>query len=173
MLRDGLSELKAMAKKRLNAKDLIEKITKLARERMLAEPVIAIDSLKSLKRVQPATILVVEDDDIVRKSLQRIFSADGYNVVAVQNAAELTDVLSESSIDLILLDVGLPWVNGFELAEMIKNHPEMKSIPLVFLSGHSDQEMIRKGFSVGAHDYITKPFEIETVKKTVKTLLDA
>lgn len=159
-------------KKRLNAKDLIEKIARLTRERMLAEPVISIDSLKNMKRLQPQTILVVEDDDIVRKSLQRILGAEGYHVLAVENAAELSDVLSESSIDLIILDVGLPWVNGFELAEMIKNHRETRSIPIVFLSGHSDQEMIRKGFSVGAHDYITKPFEIETVKKTIKTLLN-
>jgi two-component system, OmpR family, aerobic respiration control protein ArcA len=159
-------------KKRLNAKDLIEKITQLARERMLAEPVVSIDSLKNLKSTQPSTILVVEDDDIMRKSLHRIFATEGYNVIAVESAAELTNVLSESSIDLILLDVGLPWVNGFELAEMMKNHRETRSIPIVFLSGHSDQEMIRKGFSVGAHDYITKPFDIETVKKTVKTLLD-
>jgi two-component system aerobic respiration control protein ArcA len=159
-------------KKRLYAKDLIESITKLARERMLAEPVISINSLKGMKKSQPATILVVEDDDIMRKSLHRIFSSDGYNVLVAENATELSEVLAESSIDLILLDVGLPWVNGFELAEMIKNHRETKSIPIVFLSGHSDQEMIRKGFSVGAHDYITKPFEIDTVKKTVKTLLN-
>lgn len=159
-------------KKRLNAKDLIEKIARLTRERMLAEPVISIDSLKNMKRLQPQTILVVEDDDIVRKSLQRILGVEGYHVLAVENAAELSDVLSECSIDLIILDVGLPWVNGFELAEMIKNHRETRSIPIVFLSGHSDQEMIRKGFSVGAHDYITKPFEIETVKKTIKTLLN-
>jgi two-component system aerobic respiration control protein ArcA len=160
-----------MRTKRLNAKDLIAKITKLARERMLAEPVISIDSLKSTKVQQPSTILVVEDDDIMRRSLQRIFGADGYNVLAVQDAAELTEVLSESTIDLIILDVGLPWVNGFELAEMIKAHSETKSIPIVFLSGHSDQEMIRKGFSVGAHDYITKPFEVETIQRTVKALL--
>lgn len=161
-----------MAKKRLNAKDLVEKITRLARERMLAQPVVSIDSLKSFKKDQPATLLVVEDDEIMRRSLQRIFSAEGYNVVAVQDAAELSDVLNESSIDLIILDVGLPWINGFELAELMKSHRETRSIPIVFLSGHSDQEMIRRGFSVGAHDYITKPFEVETVKKTVKALLN-
>lgn len=159
-----------MSKKKINAKDLVAKIEALTRNRILAQDVVSIDQLK--KRPVAQTILVVEDDDILRKSLIRIFETEGYKVLAVQDSAELGDVLENSSIDLILLDVGLPWVDGFELAEMMKAHSETRRIPIVFLSGHSDKEMIRRGFSVGADDYITKPFEVESVKKTIRTLLD-
>ncbi len=157
-------------KKKINARDLVQKIEALTRNRILAQEVVSIDQFK--KRPVAQTILVVEDDDILRKSLIRIFETEGYKVLAVQDAAELSEVLENSSIDLILMDVGLPWVDGFELAEMMKAHIETRRIPIVFLSGHSDKEMIRRGFSVGADDYITKPFEVESVKKTIRTLLD-
>lgn len=157
-------------KKKINARDLVQKIEALTRNRILAQDVVSIDQLK--KRPVAQTLLVVEDDDILRRSLIRIFESEGYKVLAVQDAAELSEVLENSSIDLILMDVGLPWVDGFELAEMMKGHIETRRIPIVFLSGHSDKEMIRRGFSVGADDYITKPFEVETVKKTIRTLLD-
>ncbi|MEK6556320.1 MAG: response regulator, partial [Bdellovibrionota bacterium] len=110
----------------------------------------------------------------IRRALRSIFESEGYKVIVAQDATELSDVFDDysNSIHLILLDVGLPWVNGFELAEMMKEHKDIKKIPIVFLSGHSDQEMIRRGFSVGADDYITKPFELETVKRTIRTLLE-
>jgi two-component system aerobic respiration control protein ArcA len=70
------------------------------------------------------------------------------------------------------MDVGLPWINGFELATMMKSNEDLRHIPIVFLSGHADREMIQKGFSVGANDYITKPFEVDKVQKTIQTLLE-
>ena len=118
------------------------------------------------------TLLVVEDDETLRKALKRIFEASGYRVLAASDGSELSEVLYETYIDLIMLDVGLPWIDGFELAEMMKNHPDLNPVPIVFISGNSDQEAIKKGFFVGAHDYITKPFDIEKVKKTVDTLLE-
>jgi two-component system aerobic respiration control protein ArcA len=74
-------------------------------------------------------------------------------------------------VDLILLDVGLPWINGFELAEMMKGHKDLSEIPLVFLSARTSDADMKRGFSVGADDYIKKPFDIEKVKKTVNTLI--
>ncbi len=162
-------------KKKINARDLVEKIEILTRKRIMAEEVVSLQSLHNLKKKpEVTTILVVEDDESMRRALRRIFESEGYKVIVAQDATELSDVFDDysNSIHLILLDVGLPWVNGFELAEMMKEHKDIKKIPIVFLSGHSDQEMIRRGFSVGADDYITKPFELETVKRTIRTLLE-
>ncbi len=74
-------------------------------------------------------------------------------------------------MDLIVLDVGLPWINGFELAEMMKANEDLSEIPLVFLSARTSDEDIKRGFAVGASDYIKKPFDIEKVKRTVNTLI--
>ncbi|MGE0526017.1 MAG: PleD family two-component system response regulator, partial [Bdellovibrionales bacterium] len=74
-------------------------------------------------------------------------------------------------VDLIILDIGLPWINGFELAEMMKAHPDLKDIPLIFLSARTSDQDVKRGFDVGADDYITKPFDIEKVKRTVNTLV--
>jgi two-component system aerobic respiration control protein ArcA len=88
------------------------------------------------------------------------------------DGAELSTVLDDKPIDLIILDVGLPWLNGFELAQLLKEHKDLKSIPLVFVSGKSSEEDLKKAFELGANDYIKKPFDIEKLKKTVRTLLE-
>jgi len=153
------------------SKKLFLKIERLVRARMLSEKVISLQSLRDLHREQPAKILVVEDDEILRKSLRRILESESYHVVTAQDATELSTVVENFLFDLIIMDVGLPWINGFELAELMKQHDQIKHIPLVFISGHSEVEMIKKGFRVGADDYLTKPFDLEKVKKTVRTLL--
>jgi two-component system, OmpR family, aerobic respiration control protein ArcA len=155
----------------VNSKALFAKIEKLVRERMISEKVVSLGDLKSIKRKQAPRILVVEDDDIVRKSLKRILESESYHVVTAEDATELSVVVENMLFDLILMDVGLPWIDGFELAQLMKQHDQIKNIPLVFISGHSEKDMMRKGFSVGADDYLTKPFDLEKVKKTVKTLL--
>lgn len=155
----------------VDSRGLMSKIEGLVRERMLSEKVVSIQDLKSLKKRQNPRILVIEDDEFVRRSLQRILESEKYTVVTAEDATQLSQVVESFLFDLILLDVGLPWVNGFELAAMMKQHEQIKHIPLIFISGHNEMDMIKKGFSVGADDYLTKPFEIEKVKKTVMTLL--
>jgi two-component system, OmpR family, aerobic respiration control protein ArcA len=173
MLRDGLKSKGFISlKKKVNSKDLVERIAKLARERVTSLDVVSLEDFKDLdlKKVPP-TLLVIEDDETLRKSMKRIFESVGYRVLAASDGPELSEVLYETAIDLIMLDVGLPWIDGYELATMIKEHNDLKSVPLVFISGHNSEGSIKKGFDVGAHDYITKPFDVEKVKKTVNTLL--
>jgi two-component system aerobic respiration control protein ArcA len=158
--------------KSADSKNLLSKIESLARERMTSGKLVSFDDLKSLRKKQSPRILIVEDDEIVLKSLRRILESEDYRVVTAEDARELALVVEEFFFDLIMLDVGLPWVNGFELAEMMKEHPEIRKIPLVFISGHSDVETIKKGFAVGADDYITKPFDLAKIKKTIYTLLE-
>lgn len=103
--------------------------------------------------------------------MKRIFEMDGFIVKMAADSTELSKVLEDSGPDLILLDIGLPWINGFELAELLKAHKDLKKIPLVFVSGKTSEEDIKKAFAIGADDFVKKPFEIEKLKKTVATLL--
>jgi two-component system, OmpR family, aerobic respiration control protein ArcA len=153
-------------------KDLIKKIEAKVKEAMVKEGVVDLKAFRVLKnRANLKTILLIEDDETMRTALKRIFEHEGYNVKSAADGTQLASVLDDSPVDLIMLDIGLPWINGFELAHLLKEHPDLKQIPLVFLSGRTSDEDIKRGFDAGADDYIKKPFDIEQIKKTVSVLL--
>ena len=156
----------------MGTRDLVERISKLARARMAAGPVVQISDAKSLKNKKTPTLLIVEDDESVRRSLQRIIEGLNFRVLAARDGVELSEVFGDVLVDLVVLDVGLPWVNGYELAQMMKEDDALKSVPILFISGSNDVGAMKKGFEVGAHDYITKPFDVKTVQKTICALLE-
>lgn len=161
-----------MAKKKINASDLVSKIEKIARARMASGEVVELNNFRDLKKkVEPKAILVIEDDETMRAAMKKIFEMDGFLVRLAADGTELAGALEDITPDLILLDVGLPWLNGFELAQMMKEHKDLKKIPLVFVSGKTSDEEVKRAFEVGASDFIKKPFEIEKLKKTVNALL--
>ncbi len=169
MQKDGS---KQMAKKKIQAGDLIAKIEKIAKSRMASGEVVELQNFRELKKkTDPKIILVIEDDETMRNAMKRIFEMDGFTVKLAADGTELSVVLDETAPDLILLDIGLPWLNGFELGQMLKEHKDLKKIPLVFVSGKTSEDDIKKAFELGADDFIKKPFEIEKLKKTVATLL--
>jgi two-component system aerobic respiration control protein ArcA len=162
-----------MKNKKINTRDLVEKIERLTKSKMAEQDVVSLESFRDFKnKVDPYLILVIEDDETMRMGMKRIFESEGYSVRLAADGAELSTVLDDKPIDLIILDVGLPWLNGFELAQLLKEHKDLKSIPLVFVSGKSSEEDLKKAFELGANDYIKKPFDIEKLKKTVRTLLE-
>jgi len=161
--------------KKFSTSDLIRKIEKLTKQRIAGQEVVALDQFREAsKKIHPTTILVIEDEETQRNSLKRILESDGYQVKLAEDSAQLSSLLEEDiQIDFIIMDVGLPWVNGFELAQMLKEHPDLKHIPLVFLSATAELEDLQKGREVGASDYIKKPFDIEKLKTRIKELLQA
>ncbi len=162
----------AKTPRRMHTKDLVDKIEKITKERMAREKVVNIRDLRQMRPPeQPLTILVIEDDETIRAALKRIFEGEGYKVIAAADGTQLSAVLDDNPIDLIILDVGLPWINGFELATLMKSHADLKNIPLIFVSGRTSEADIKQGFEVGADDFIKKPFDIEKIKKTVHTLM--
>lgn len=159
-------------KKKINTQDLISKIERITKARMADQPVVALDQFRDLKKkMDPKVLLIIEDDETMRSGMKRIFESDGYVVKMAEDGSALSKVLEDSSPDLIMLDVGLPWINGFELAQLLKEHKDLKKIPLIFVSGNTSEEDIKRAFEIGADDYIKKPFEIEKIRKTVETLL--
>lgn len=160
-----------MAKK-INTKDLVDQIEKITKARIASQPVVSLDQFRDAnKKLHPKTLLIIEDDESMRAAMKRIFEQDGYVLKIAADATELSKVLDDKPVDLILLDIGLPWINGFELAQMLKGHKDLKSIPLVFVSGNASDEDMKRGFALGADDFIRKPFDVEKLRKTVSTLL--
>jgi two-component system, OmpR family, aerobic respiration control protein ArcA len=158
--------------KKINTEDLVKKIEKITRDRIIKENVVDLKQYRQLKaNNEPKTLLVIEDDETMRRALARIFEADGHNVRVAADGTQLSTVLDDHPIDLIILDIGLPWINGFELAKLLKEHKDLKDIPLVFISAKTSELDVKRGFEVGADDYIKKPFNIDDMKKAVDTLL--
>lgn len=162
-----------MAKKKVSARDLVNRIEQMTKERMAQESLISLSEYRRLKKKkEPQNILLIEDDETLRGAMKRIFEADGHQVIAAADGTELTHLLDDVVIDLIVLDIGLPWINGFELAQLMKEHEDLKSIPLIFVSARGHSEDVKKGFALGADDYIKKPFDVEDIRSAVNTLLE-
>lgn len=159
--------------KKFSTSTLIQKIEKLTKQRMAEQPVVELNQFREVKnKLNPINILVIEDDETQRSSLKRILESDGYYPKLAADAAELTQILDDDQeIHFIILDVGLPWINGFEIAQMIKDHRDLKSIPLIFLSAQAESTDFDRAREVGADDYIKKPFDIDKLKSRIKELI--
>lgn len=162
-----------MKDKKINTKDLVLKIEKIAKNRIASQSVVSLDEFRTVKnKLEPKCLLIIEDDETMRAAMKRIFDGDSFILKLAADATELSKVLDSTPIDLILLDVGLPWINGFELAVLLKEHNDLKQIPLVFVSAQATEQDMKRAFEIGASDYIKKPFEVSQLKKTINTLLE-
>ena len=103
------------------------------------------------------TILVVDDERTVRDFLQRILEKSGYGVVTAVNGLEALDKISKLDVSLVLLDIVMPDLGGFDVLELM---PQNRSIPVIMLSGLRDETTIVATLGLGADDYIEKPFSI-------------
>ena len=118
-------------------------------------------------------ILIIEDDKAIASLLARIFEKDGHLVVLAENTDEGEYKIKMSTPDLIVLDINIPTIGGYELCASIKKRNEYKHIPIIMITGQylNLQDKIR-GFRLGANDYITKPFENTEVLARAKVWLD-
>jgi len=110
------------------------------------------DNLHSCK------ILVVDDNEDNLELIEDFLDDDGYeNIICVLGAKEAYNVLSKEDIDLIILDIMMPDIDGLEACKHIKSNPESKDIPIIIATAKADLDTLKKGFEVGANDYVRKP----------------
>ncbi len=117
------------------------------------------------------TILVVDDEpdlvEIVRFRLEK----EGYNVLSAGDGREGLAAAIEKSPDLVILDVMMPGLDGFEVLFQMKNNPKTKDTPVVMLTAKTDMSSISKGWGMDVDNYVTKPFNVDDLAKTVKNVL--
>jgi two-component system sensor histidine kinase/response regulator len=111
-------------------------------------------------------ILLVDDDTKNLQVAMKILK--DYNVIYAQSGEKALELLEKNKFDLILLDIVMPTMNGFDVCYKIKNDDKTKKIPVIFLTVKDDEKDIVKGFEVGAVDYVTKPFYSEVLLKRVE-----
>lgn len=116
-------------------------------------------------------ILIVDDVPRNLQVLATILYDVGYEIAIAENGKTALEILHTISPDLILLDIMMPDVDGFEVCRQIKSNPELTSIPIIFLTAKNDTDSIVRSFEIGASDYVTKPFNAIELKARVKTHL--
>jgi len=118
------------------------------------------------------TILIIDDMPFEVKLLSIFLNKMGFKVLAAYNGQKGIQAAELAQPDLILLDVVMPGIDGFEVCEKLKNHPKTQDIPIIFMTARSTEILDKiKGFELGAADYITKPFEHQDVLARINTHL--
>ncbi len=117
------------------------------------------------------TILVVEDDRALREGLREILESVGYDVVTAPSGAMGLAAIEESLPDLVLSDIKMPGMDGYEFVEAIRGNPQWVSLPVIFLTAMGQKTDVRRGRQLGADDYLTKPFDEEDLFVTISARL--
>jgi DNA-binding response OmpR family regulator len=116
-------------------------------------------------------VTIVDDDRDTREMLTLALDLDGYDVAQAANGIRLISSLHVDRPDVILLDVMMSWIDGFELCRSIKKNEEFKDIPVIFISACKTSEDVQKGIAAGAADYFTKPVDIERLIARINELV--
>ncbi len=119
----------------------------------------------------PKRILVVDDDPVVVHILESRLKDNGYEVMVTQEATNGLEMAMKQFPDLIILDVMMPIVNGYNFCRLLKSQDKHKNIPVMMLTSRSEEQDRRIGEEVGADAYIVKPFNIDELLGTVRQLL--
>jgi len=120
---------------------------------------------------QPATILIVDDETTNLATLSAYLEAAGFEVLAAQDGASGLSIVERARPDLILLDVLMPGLDGFETCRCLKAAERIQDIPVIFMTALTETADKVTGFEVGGVDYVTKPFQVEELLARVKTHL--
>jgi signal transduction histidine kinase len=133
--------------------------------RQIKEPVVAVPPSRT---EQNKTILVVDDDAPIRKLLREQLESEGYIVKEAKDGMDAIIQVRKRSPDLIILDVIMPQISGFDVAAILKNNPETREIPIIILSIVGEEE---RGYRLGADKYLAKPIDTEALLKEIEVLI--
>lgn len=117
------------------------------------------------------TILIAEDELDIRELISFTLQLSGYTVIQAPNGDIAIQKARETMPDLIMLDVRMPKVTGFEACKILKAAPETRDIPIIFLSAKGQESEIKQGTELGAEAYILKPFAPDELVEQVKSVL--
>ncbi|MDT7947823.1 response regulator [Thermoflexus sp.] len=118
-----------------------------------------------------ATLLIVEDEPETAGLLRSYFQAQGYEVLTAASGEEALALARERLPDLVVLDIRLPDIDGFEVFRQLRAHRRTREIPVIFLTEKREREDRLAGLELGAHDYIPKPFSLQELRARVQNIL--
>ena len=117
-------------------------------------------------------ILVIEDSEELRDDITEMLSLEGFSILTAPNGKEGVDLAEKEHPQLIICDIRMPIMDGYDVLEYIRSHPTTMNIPFIFLTARTGRSEWREGMALGADDYLTKPFTAEELITSVNTRLD-
>lgn len=118
-----------------------------------------------------AKVLVVDDEPNIVLSLEFLMQQAGFEVVTAEDGEQALARVNDAQPDLLLLDISLPGISGFDVLERLRNDAATAQLPIIMLTAHGRDVEREKGMALGADDYITKPFSTQSLVGKVKALL--
>ena len=116
-------------------------------------------------------VFLIEDDEDIALVVKEALKSQGFEVEHFLRALEFFKAVEKETPDLVIIDVMLPDLDGFRIANFLKNRPDLSEVPVIFLTARVSEEDKLKGFELGADDYITKPFSVTELIARVKAVL--
>jgi len=129
---------------------------------------IGVDSFTKMMKNLTGTILVVDDEAKNRKIVKDLLEVNGYRVLEATNGKEALALVSEKNLDVILLDIMMPGIDGFEVCRRLKSNPETAHIPVIMITALTDRDDRIRGIKEGANDFISKPIDTKDVVLRVR-----
>mgnify|MGYP000963970495 FL=1 len=118
-----------------------------------------------------AVIIVIDDDYAIRRLIKFTLEKEHYKVITAEDALEGINTLNSRKIDLIILDIIMPDIDGYEALKIIKSSDHLKDIPVLMLTAKNEIDDMMKGFELGADEYLAKPFELSELLARIRNLL--
>ena len=147
--------------------DLIALMRNAALGREIAKPAISVRSSTESK----ATILVVDDSVTVRKVTSRFLERQGFNVVLAKDGIDALEILQETTPDLMLLDIEMPRMDGFEVASQVRHNRRLQQLPIIMITSRTGEKHRERAFEIGVNDYMGKPFQENQLLNKIQGLL--
>ncbi len=118
-----------------------------------------------------AKILIAEDEPDIRELVAFMLRFAGYEVMAASNGEEAVQAATREVPDLVLMDVRMPRMTGYDACRLMKANPSLRDVPVVFLSAKGQESEIQSGLEAGAEEYLLKPFSPDELTNRVRTIL--
>lgn len=124
------------------------------------------------KNAMPKTVLIVDDEPNIVVPIEFLMEQNGYSVLVAGSGEEALEIIAKYKPDLVLLDIMLPGIDGYEVCEIIRLKPEWRAIKIIFLTAKGRDVDVAKGMVLGADAYIIKPFSNAEILENVQKLLN-
>jgi chemosensory pili system protein ChpA (sensor histidine kinase/response regulator) len=150
---------------------LILDLSALMRNAQLSKNVTKSADAKRGRLESKSTVLVVDDSVTVRKVTSRFLERQGFNVAVAKDGIDAIEILQDTTPDMILLDIEMPRMDGFEVATQVRHNKRLQHIPIIMITSRTGEKHRERALEIGVNDYMGKPFQEQELLSKIQQIL--